>query len=269
MADSASTDRTVYRIPNWDKDFETHRSRELVRPTKFLWSNRLDGDWYLDIMALPDGSACLGGYAALLMTAAQCNPRGWLIREDGAPHTAETLAHKTRFPTSDMARYLEVLQKFCLVESVPFAKEQAKPQLVNGAATVPPKTKTEATDTEAASDPEFESWSKHWEEVTGKRTYDADARKAWHKHVAPLPDRTPFYACSENYLASAEVRKPDAAVMNRDKWIRKNAEDHWQGRWPPMKVDARVATASSGAAGIAERTNELVKQRIARGQRPL
>lgn len=222
LLEDSPTIRVVYRIKNWLHLFEG-RSYTKARQT-LNWLDlplRLDTDWYLDIVTEDPSASCLGAFLALCIVAGRCDPRGTLLREDGMPHTAETLANKTRLSIECIKASLELP----LVEAVPWTGDAPVVVHVNGAAK-PAKGETD-------SEVEYEQWSQHWQSITEKRTGEHKAHEAWRKLVASLSDRGAFRQCSDNYLASGEVQR--GAVMNRDKWLRENAKDNWSARWPPAK----------------------------------
>lgn len=224
LLEDSTTIRVVYRIKNWTRLFEG-RSYTKARQT-LNWLElplRLDSDWYLDVVTEDASASCLGAFLALCIVAATCEPRGTLLREDGMPHTPETLANKTRLSVECIKASL----RLSLVEAVPWAGEAPAIPHVNGVA------KPVKVEPPADSELEYEQWSQHWQSITEKRTGEHKAHEAWKKLVASLSDRAAFRLCSENYLASGEVQR--GAVMNRDKWLRENAKDNWSARWPPAK----------------------------------
>jgi len=90
-----------YSIRNWAQKFENNRTREL----KFLdWvpvSNRMDSDGYIELVDHPEGAAHFGIWIGCVMIASRCeNPalRGVLLREDGSPHTTDSIARHCRIP---------------------------------------------------------------------------------------------------------------------------------------------------------------------------
>src|SRR5258706_16039030 len=88
------------RIRNWDRTHENHRSRELKRLLWFSVSNDPSADAYVELVSHPDGAAHLGVWLGLLMVASRARPRGQLVRENGHPHTPDSLARVIRLPES-------------------------------------------------------------------------------------------------------------------------------------------------------------------------
>src|SRR5258706_2602080 len=88
------------RIRNWDRTHENHRSRELKHLLWFSVPNDPSADAYVELVSHPDGAAHLGVWLGLLMVASRATPRGQLVRENGLPHTPESLALVIRLPES-------------------------------------------------------------------------------------------------------------------------------------------------------------------------
>lgn len=107
-----------YRIKNWAEIYESHRTRPAARLKWFPCPIKLSGDGYTMIMELPDGSrrpdgpAIFGAWMACLEVAAECKPRGTLVRSDGFPHNPASLSRKTRQPADLISKMMD----FCLKE---------------------------------------------------------------------------------------------------------------------------------------------------------
>ena len=67
-------------------------------------------------MSDDDGAAHLGVWYAVLMAASRATPRGALMRGDGQPHTAESLARLVRLPQPVVAIAIDRLLKIGLLE---------------------------------------------------------------------------------------------------------------------------------------------------------
>ena len=90
----------LYRVRNWDKHFETHRTRELKKIDWVPIPNSHDGDGYTELLDHPDGMAHYGAWLLILAVASKSTPRGVLIRDiengDNPAHIPRTLARLTR-----------------------------------------------------------------------------------------------------------------------------------------------------------------------------
>jgi hypothetical protein len=107
---------STMRVRDWDRAYENNRSRELGRTAWFPAPNDLGADWYAELVDHDDGAQHLGVWNALLMVASRATPRGRLARDDGRPHTAESLARVTRLPEQVMKAAIDRLLKMGLLE---------------------------------------------------------------------------------------------------------------------------------------------------------
>ena len=105
------------RVRDWDKLHENNRSRELGRTSWFPAPNDLSADGYVELVGHPDGAAHLGVWYAALMVASRAKPRrGLLVKEDGRPHTAESIARVTRLHVGVVKDALRRLLEIGLLE---------------------------------------------------------------------------------------------------------------------------------------------------------
>ncbi len=100
---------TLYRIQNWEKIYENNRSRTVKDLAWVAIPNRHDGEGYSTIMAHTKAAEIFTAWILLLQVASRCQPRGSLVRDNGRPHTPQTLAIKTRGKTEWFAFALEFL----------------------------------------------------------------------------------------------------------------------------------------------------------------
>jgi len=108
----------LLRVRHRQARHENDRSRELKRTDWFPFSNELSADSYVELVTHEDGAAHLGVWAAILMVASKAKPRGVLVRDDGRPHNAASLARVTRLPESVTASAIDRLLKIKLLEVV-------------------------------------------------------------------------------------------------------------------------------------------------------
>jgi hypothetical protein len=78
--------------------------------------NDLSAHRYVELVAHEDGAAHFAVWVALLMVASRATPRGLLVREDGRPHTPESLALATRLPQNVIEATIERLLRMNLLE---------------------------------------------------------------------------------------------------------------------------------------------------------
>jgi hypothetical protein len=86
-------------VVDWDELYETYETRRLKNLTWVKIPVKQDGLGYGLMVLGDDGPLAYAGFVAILLVAAKCKRRGLLIRDDGKPHTIETLAVKTKLPT--------------------------------------------------------------------------------------------------------------------------------------------------------------------------
>lgn len=71
--------------------------------------NRHDGEGYSMVMAHPKASEIFSAWILMLQVASRCQPRGSLLRDNGRPHTPQSLALKTRAKVEWFTIALQVL----------------------------------------------------------------------------------------------------------------------------------------------------------------
>lgn len=88
----------VYRIRDWAKLFETNETRKLKALRYVTVPNKMDGDGYTQLVDHPEGPLHYAAWMAILLVASKCAPRGTLLRGNGQPYDAASLARVTRMP---------------------------------------------------------------------------------------------------------------------------------------------------------------------------
>jgi hypothetical protein len=90
----------MLQVTDWNNRYENNRTRELKRMDWVPVPNKMDGDGYTELLDHPNGPAHLGVWLAILQIASRCQVRGTLTRDNGQPHTAETLGRISRIPAA-------------------------------------------------------------------------------------------------------------------------------------------------------------------------
>lgn len=109
----------LLRVRDWNLLYENNRSREIKRAEWFPESNDLSADTYIELIDHENGAAHFGAWTAIRMVASRARPRsGLLIKSDGQPHTAESLARVTRIPETILAETIQRLVSLGLLEIV-------------------------------------------------------------------------------------------------------------------------------------------------------
>ena len=88
----------VYRIRNWDRNFENNRTRELKNMTFVPIPNDLGSDGYVELVSHQDGPGHFAVWITLVQIASKCDPRGTLLRSNRHPHAQASLARISRLP---------------------------------------------------------------------------------------------------------------------------------------------------------------------------
>jgi hypothetical protein len=98
-----------YRIKDWDGRYENNRSRTVKDLAWVAIPNRHDGEGYSMVMAHPKAAEIFTAWILMLQVASRCQPRGSLLRDNGSPHTPQSLALKTRAKVEWFVIAFEVL----------------------------------------------------------------------------------------------------------------------------------------------------------------
>lgn len=86
----------LYSIRNWEEHYENNRSRTVKELSWVPIPNRHDGFNYAQIMAHERAPEIFTVWILAVQVASRCQRRGRLVRDDGKPHDATSLALKTR-----------------------------------------------------------------------------------------------------------------------------------------------------------------------------
>ena len=102
----------MYSIVEWNKRFETHKTRILTNLEWVPIPNRFDDDGYAELVDHPDGAAHYGVWVALVMVASKSPARGGnLARSGGEAHDIASLARVTRLKSAVLAPAIARLLK--------------------------------------------------------------------------------------------------------------------------------------------------------------
>lgn len=108
----------MYRIKDWDRYFESHKTRILKRLDWLAIPNKMDGDGYTELVDHPDGAAHYGVWVALLLVASKSEPRGTLARSGGVPHDIGSISRVTRLPIGSITPALRRLVSIGWLEEI-------------------------------------------------------------------------------------------------------------------------------------------------------
>lgn len=110
--------KLCYRVVDWDQNFENSRSRQYQKLEWVLVPNKHDGDGYTDLLDHDNGLSHYGAWVLIIQVASKCQPRGTLIRDNGQPHDARSLARITRAPKKMFQEAIERLLNIGWLEEV-------------------------------------------------------------------------------------------------------------------------------------------------------
>ena len=114
------------QVRDWDQHYENNRTREMKHTAWVPVPNKQDNEGYVQLVSHEDGAAHLGAWLALLQIASRCDPRGTLLRKDGRPHTAASLALISRLPVAVFDAAIPRLVDIRWIESLEGAQEGAE-----------------------------------------------------------------------------------------------------------------------------------------------
>jgi hypothetical protein len=103
--------RILYVIPNWERDFENSKSRQVQHATFFCVPNHFDGKRIRRLQKLDDAAELYGAFIAICAIASKCWYRGVLLDRFDGPLNAEDLSDRTGFSSACFARALTELSK--------------------------------------------------------------------------------------------------------------------------------------------------------------
>jgi len=106
-----------YRVRNWDRHYETNKTRPLKTLTWIALPVALDSDGYAELLEHPNGAAHFGIFVALLEVSARCVPRGCLRRARKVPHDAASLSRVCRVPAQMVQEALDRLVSIGWIET--------------------------------------------------------------------------------------------------------------------------------------------------------
>ncbi len=114
----------LYKIKDWDTNFENSKTRQLKKLNWLPISNNLAGDGYIELIEKKDGPALFGTWIAVCEAASKCKIRGTLVRDNGEPHNPKTLARITRIQEKLIVNMLDVCQKDPIwIEAAPYRQD--------------------------------------------------------------------------------------------------------------------------------------------------
>lgn len=99
----------IWQIARWNELYENSESRKLKRLKWVPISNSHDGENFTLLMEQEDAFLIFAAWILILQVASKTKHRGVLVKDDGTPHDARSLALKTRSRTEWFQRALPFL----------------------------------------------------------------------------------------------------------------------------------------------------------------
>lgn len=171
----------TYRIRDWDKHYENNRTRDMKTMSWVPVPNKHDGEGFATIMHEPDGVQILGAWLLILQVASKSHPRGTLLRDSRTPHTALSIAIKTRVHDKNIIqRALDFLSSPQVAWIEHYADNPA-PSCGNPAPSCAEGRKegTEGTEQNGRNIIERESSANDLSTLSGQAAYIIAARQDW------------------------------------------------------------------------------------------
>ena len=177
------------KIAKWDDHYENAQSRKVHHLSWVPVPNKHDGEKYSEIMTLSDAPIIFTAWILMLQVASRSQHRGSLLRDDGTPHTPESLALKTRGKAEWFSIAIPILVKIGWLDGVFGSNTSTLPEhSQNTPSTLPHfRDRTEGNRREqtysSSSDDGFNEFWKAYPRKVGK----GDAFKVW-KKLSPNED---------------------------------------------------------------------------------
>jgi hypothetical protein len=260
----------LYRVRDWDKHFENNRTRILANLSWVPMPNKMDGDGYTQLVDHKSGAAHLGAWLAIVEVASKCHPRGTLVREDGTPHTPDSLARVTRLP----ARVFdEVLPRLASRELGWMDASETSDSVAHGtiaqadAAIRHPSAADTSTNGMEQKGREYKketSPSGRVKERTDKPADVAEAKGYWSEaQLHGLPEAFYDYFESNGWRTrQGPLKDWKAAARN---WSRRESGNGGPRRLPPVEVSVGKAEYTVDPEAT-EKMQELLASRKNRGK---
>lgn len=101
--------KPIYSVVRWNETYENNRSRAIQTTSWVPVPNKHDGEGFRTVMAHEKSAEIFAAWILILQVSSKCAVRGVLVRDDGRPHDAQSLAIKTNGKKEWFESALEVL----------------------------------------------------------------------------------------------------------------------------------------------------------------
>jgi hypothetical protein len=243
----------LYKIKNWAETFENNRSKAISKLTWVAIPNSHDGENYSAIITHQDGAIIFAAWVLIVQVSSKCRQRGVLMRDDGRPHTPESLSLKTRAPNAWFEIALEFIasntdwiefedvadERQVNVSSLPptdagVTKEGREGIGEKGSNTSPKKPFVYPTD--------FEQWWSHYPKKCGK----GGALAVWNglKKTNRLPALDVLVRATDSHSQSLDWTKDGGQfIPDPERWLKKH-------RWEDGVGNSATPTPQIGGFSV-------------------
>ncbi|MCC6263720.1 MAG: hypothetical protein IT169_09105 [Bryobacterales bacterium] len=234
----------ILRVKDWGRLYENNRTRDLKAMQWVPIPNRMDGDGYTELVDHESGAAHLGAWLAMVQIASRCHPRGTLVRDDGRPHTPQSLARISRLPATLFDEALPRLIRIGWLES--YRADNCRGFIDTHEVAAEPQRDAEIPQDGAISPQDGDHEGKEWKEQKEQKEGTERARvltfsapeSGIHEFLNAYPKKTNRDAATRAYLSVIETAEEHARLMaglrrwlDSDQWHRSLKDN--SGRYVP------------------------------------
>lgn len=206
------------RVRNWDALYENNRTRILKRMEWVPIPNSLAGDGYTELVDHPNAAAHLGAWLAIVQVASLCKPRGVLLRSNGQPHDAASLARITRLPVDV---FYEVLPRLLSIGWLELDTPEISSTVPESGSIMP----------ESGSTLQGTDYRREWKGMEGNGKTLCASGDAWMADSPHIPSiNEPAFSTTE-VDAAFPVEKPPDAPRNEKRRLSAQQEAWFQEWW--------------------------------------
>lgn len=166
------------KITDWDKHYENAQSRKVHRLSWVPVPNKHDGERYSELMSRKDAPLIFTAWILMLQVASRSQCRGSLLRDDGRPHDATSLALKTRGNVEWFKIAIPILLKMKWLDDSTEPTSSVLPDDYQHATALPGQKGREGKGTEE-NGTESAEFSEFWKAFPINKGKRSDAWKQW------------------------------------------------------------------------------------------
>jgi len=211
----------VLSVRDWDKLYECNRTRTLKKMDWFPLKNDQASDGYTELLAHDRGLSHFGAFVAILQVASKCQQRGVLIRTNGQPHTAGSIARIVR---ADEATVAEAITRLLSIGWLVSEIRQ------DDAGIRHPDAGIRQDDAVFRQD---DAGDRPYSTVQDKTGQDTVSGGAAREFIDQYPRKTGLQIGLQTYLSMIEAGEESAVFAGLDRWKKSEAWAKDSGKWIP------------------------------------